>query len=89
MSYDNNLSGMLSRNERKNSETSADFKGQCEINGTQFWIDAWVNVAKEGSKLAGKKYFRLKFKAKEAPPQQDAPPATTPAVDKMDENVPF
>jgi hypothetical protein len=55
------LTGSLFKNERKEADTHSDCKGGALIGGTEFWLDAWINTAKDGSK-----YMALKFKAKEA-----------------------
>lgn len=86
MAYDNTNQGMLSRNDRKQSETHPDFKGQCDIDGKPYWIDGWINVGKDGGKMAGRKYFKLKFKAKDA---QGAPATQAEAPPEQTEDVPF
>lgn len=73
MPYDNNMTGILTRNERKEQPNHPDYQGSCEIDGRQFWLSAWVKEGKPGSKLAGKKFFSLALKPKEA---QQASPAT-------------
>jgi hypothetical protein len=55
------LTGSLFKNERKEADTHSDYKGSALIGGTEFWLDAWINTAKDGSK-----YMSLKFKPKEA-----------------------
>lgn len=65
MSYDNNLSGALFRNDKKESEKHPDYKGSCEINGTEYWVSSWINESKKG-----KKYMSLKFSPKEEQQKQ-------------------
>lgn len=100
MPYDNNNSGMLARNDRKQQPNHPDFTGQCEVNGVPMWISAWTKEGKPGTKLAGKKFFSLSFKPKD---QQQAPASQSqsntepkyreepkPAVqENLDEDVPF
>jgi hypothetical protein len=62
MSYDNNLTGIISKNERKTTDTHPDIKGQCEINGVQYWVDGWAKT----SNRDGGKFYSLRFKAKDA-----------------------
>jgi uncharacterized protein (DUF736 family) len=50
----------LFRNERKEKDTHPDHKGTANIEGVEYWMDAWINTTKEG-----KKYFGIKFKRKE------------------------
>jgi uncharacterized protein (DUF736 family) len=67
MQYDNNLTGALFKNDRKESETHPDYKGSCEINGTEYWISSWLNESAKG-----KKYLSLKFQPKEGQQRQSA-----------------
>ena len=78
MSYDNNLTGALFKNDKKETENHPDYKGSCEINGTEYWVSSWLNESKNG-----RKYLSLKFNAKE---EQSARPAP---VDDFDDGAPF
>jgi hypothetical protein len=79
MSYDNNLSGALFKNTKKEKDTDPLYKGSCEIEGRQFWISSWLNTSKDGEK-----YMALKFKPKESQP---APPAEQTSY--SDSDIPF
>lgn len=82
MSYDNNLSGALFKNDKKETETHPDYKGSCEIDGTEYWLNAWLNTSSKG-----RKYLSLKFKAKDG---QSAPaPVKQAAIDDDFSDVPF
>jgi hypothetical protein len=67
MAYDNtNRSsrpnrGVLFKNVDKESSKHADYKGNINVNGEEFWLDAWINVSK-----AGAKYMSLSIKPKRA-----------------------
>lgn len=86
MSYDNNMTGILSKNDRKESDKHPDIKGQCEIDGVQYWISGWRKERKDGS--GG--FYSLKFNPKE---QQQAKPAKTQAKAKpepeYEDDIPF
>lgn len=56
-SYPN--SGILSRNKDKQSEKHADYKGEAEVDGVQYWLSAWVKEGKNG------KFFSIAFKPKD------------------------
>lgn len=81
MAYDNNLTGVLFRNDKKEKDTQPDYKGSCEIDGTEYWIAGWKKAGKDGPLLS------LKFSAKEAATTK-AKPATKPA-DDLDNDIPF
>jgi uncharacterized protein (DUF736 family) len=56
--------GSLFKNDKKETDTHPDYKGSGLVDGLgEVWLDAWINVAKDGSK-----YMSLKFKPKEARP---------------------
>ena len=80
----NDLRGILSRNDRRERESQPEFRGDCAISGTQFWIDAWVQERKDGS---GRKFFSLKFRAKDVQ-RADAEPSLA-ANDDIDSQIPF
>ena len=52
-------SGILSRNDRRQSEKHPEFNGSAEVDGVEYWLSAWVN------EKDGRKFFRLSFKRKE------------------------
>jgi uncharacterized protein (DUF736 family) len=76
--YDNTNSGALFKNERKEADTHADYNGSVNVDGKEFWLNAWLKESK-----AGKKYMSLSLKQKEVSPAQ--PQATTISS----EDVPF
>lgn len=91
MTYDNTNSGMLLRNENRENERQPEFKGSLDVEGVQYWISAWVNTGKEGSKIEGKKYFSIKLTAKDAP-KESKPVASKSRVGferDLDDEIPF
>lgn len=68
MAYDNNLRGIISKNERKEKDTHPDIKGQCEIDGLQYWISGWRKERNDGSGS----FYSLSFEAKDQPERQPA-----------------
>jgi len=84
--YDNNMSGVLFKNDRKEKDTHPDYKGHCEVDGVEMWLSAWI---KEGNKG---KFMRLSFQ-----PKQPLPEAATRSpvgnsgtgFDCMDDDIPF
>lgn len=84
--YDNTNTGILSRNERKESDKHPDFTGTINVDGTDYWLSGWVREGKDGGKMEGKKFFSLSVKPKDAKPQ--ARPQQRGGIDPNDE-IPF
>ena len=80
--YDSNMRGQLFRNDRKEQPNHPDYNGSCEIEGKEYWINAWV---KEGKK-SGKKFFSFSFKAKE---QQSGGSGSQTAIEDDNGEMPF
>lgn len=59
--YDNTNRGVLFKNEDKQSERHADYRGSINIDGKEFWLDAWLKTSKQG-----KKFMSLSIKPKMA-----------------------
>lgn len=79
-------SGSLFKNENREKDTHAHAKGTALIDGVEYWMDAWTNEARDGSK-----YQSLKFKRKDAARGGGvSQPARTAAFDiNLDDDVPF
>lgn len=67
MAYDNTNSGMMARNENRKTDKHPEFSGSLNVEGTDYWVSAWVNEGKPGGKMEGKKYFSIKINRKESP----------------------
>lgn len=91
MSHDNNMTGIVSKNDRKTDDKHPDIKGQCEIDGVQYWLDGWAKTRKSD----GGKFYSLRFKRKDAaaPKPAAAKPASVPATASgfadVDDDIPF
>lgn len=90
--YDNTNRGLLSRNDRKEKETHPSHKGSINVEGVEYWLDAWTQERKDGSG----KFFSLSVKRKDgqAAPGKAAAGAQKPnkpaaGFDDMDDSVPF
>ena len=89
MTYDNTNSGMLARNDRKETEKHPDFKGSINVDGVDYWLSAWVKEGKEGGKMAGKKFFSLSVSPKDAPKSAEFPQKSAPKTfDQLDDDIP-
>ena len=84
MTYDNNNSGVLFRNVKKQEgDKLPDYRGTAEVNGVQLEIAAWIKVGKND----GKKFMSLKF---QPPYRKPDPGAFVPPPPKIvEEGVPF
>lgn len=101
MSYDNNLTGILMKNDKAGNESRPDYKGSVDIDGQKFWLSAWIKTGRDGTKLEGQKYMSLKLEpaeARQAPPhrqpQRQAPPQRQPQrqppqEEFYDDDIPF
>lgn len=80
MEYDNTNSGVLFKNKNKDSDKHPDYKGTIDVNGTEFWLSAWIKESKKG-----------KFMSLAVQPKREQPPARSndsePAAE--DSDVPF
>ena len=68
--YDNTNRGSLFKNTKKEKDTHPDMNGSLNVNGSEYWISAWTQVAKKD----GQKFLSISIKPKEdAPRQSNAP----------------
>ena len=90
MEYDNNMSGVLFKNEdKREGHKDADYRGNAEVDGVQYWLNAWVNESQDGTK----KFMKIRFKPKEKkqgePKQKVAGKMTDDEIDGMNDEIPF
>jgi hypothetical protein len=82
--YDNELSGALFTNFKKETDNQPDYNGSCHINGVEYWISGWIKKPKSG----GKNFLSLAFKIKpDIVARADAPAKYVPSV--TDDDIPF
>lgn len=79
MEYDNTNRGTLFKNEKKESDSHADYNGSINIEGEEYWLNAWIKTSKSGSK-----FMSLSVKQKQA---RATKPASRPSSD--DSDLPF
>ena len=77
--YDNNMRGVLFKNDRKETDKHPDYKGQCEIDRVEHWVSAWIKKDRNG-----KAFMSLAFTPKDDQPAQRA---SAPPVSEDD--IPF
>jgi hypothetical protein len=80
--YDNELRGVLFKNDRKEQDRHPDYKGSCEIGGVEYWISSWLKDGRNG------KFLSLAFTEKDQQGQtqqrRDPPPRETRRDDRDD-----
>jgi len=73
MAYDNELKGVLFRNDKRENDSHPNYKGSITVKGVDYWLSAWINEKNDGSG----KYMALKAQPKEErntqPKQQSDP----------------
>lgn len=85
MTYDNNNSGVLFRNQKKQpGDKLPDYRGMAKVSGEKLEISAWINTSKKD----GKKFMSLKFQKPycKADPGEFVPP---PPKTEENDQVPF
>jgi uncharacterized protein (DUF736 family) len=61
--YDNNLRGVLFKNDdKRDGRKDPDYRGNCEIGGQQYWLSAWIRESQKD----GRKFMSLSFQPKQA-----------------------
>ena len=65
--YDNTNSGALFKNERKETEKHADYRGSLNVDGTDYWVSSWIKTSK-----AGQKFMSLSVKRKDGTAERPA-----------------
>ena len=57
--FDNTNRGALFRNNDKTEEKHPDYRGNINVDGTEYWLSAWLKTSKQGMK-----YFSITIKPK-------------------------
>ena len=72
-------SGVLFKNDKKESGNQPDYKGNITVNGVEYWLSAWIKEGKSG------KFMGLAVNPKDA---QQTPRKVSPK-DISDDDLPF
>ena len=81
--YDNNLRGALFKNQKRTEERQPEYTGNCEIDGKEYWVSAWVRESKNGQK-----FFSMAYTPKEQPVTSSVT-AVTSDVTNVNDSIPF
>lgn len=87
MDFDN--SGILARNTRRETEKHPEYSGSITVAGQEYWLSAWVNDGKPGSKMEGQKYFRLSVSPKKPAGAQWSEDLKRKPEPEFNDDVPF
>jgi hypothetical protein len=74
MAEQRELSGVLSRNRKRETDKQPEFKGSAMIDGVAYWLSAWVKEGQDG------KFFSLAFMRKEMPKTEARPASGSPEL---------
>ncbi len=86
MAYDNTNSGLLAKNDKQGNDSRPDYRGSINVDGTEYWLSAWIKTGRDGTKLAGQKYMSLSVQPKDAPAAAPSPFAPAPAPARMNQD---
>lgn len=82
--YDNTNRGALFKNDRKESANHPDYRGSINVNGTEFWLSAWIKEGQKG------KFMSLSVQPKEQQSTQRPAAPQAPAANVADiDDAPF
>jgi len=85
--FDPTNRGTLARNEKKESDTHADYNGQLNVNGTEYWLNGWIKKGNEG-----KSFMSLSIKPKAPAARQSSEPTRKggkTGFDDLPDDIPF
>ena len=82
MEYDNSNRGSLFKNDRKDDAKFPDYKGSINVDGTDYWLSAWIKVSKDGNK-----FMSLSVKNKNA--DASLQPKKKVKQEEFDDSLPF
>jgi len=76
--YDNNNTGALFVNDKKEDAKHPDYKGNAEVGGVEYWLSGWKKTGKQ----SGKTFLSLSFTPKDPQPAKPkGQPAPTSDVE--------
>lgn len=91
--YDNTNRFVIFKNDRKDKDTSPDYTGTLNVDGVEYFLDAWLKDGKKGKFFSG----RIKRKDKQAMQgladdlraNRSQASARRAALNDIDDSIPF
>ena len=94
--FDNTNSGVLFKNKNKKKDTHADYNGTINVNGKEYWLNAWIKEAGEKAENPGQKFFSLSVQEKKPKSggtaktnPESGPDGSSDKTDFVDSEIPF
>ena len=86
--FDNTNRGVLFKNDRKTEgDKKPEYTGSLNVDGVEFFLDAWLKVGKSGAKFMSVSVKRKDKQTSAAPAVKPAPVSS--GFDDIDQDVPF
>lgn len=90
MTQQRDNSGILFRNDRKETERHPDYTGSATINGVELRLSAWIKTSAKGTKFMSLAFSEPRGDAREKPAQStDAAPKSAGGGKDLDDDIPF
>ena len=71
--------GSLFKNDSKQGDNSPDYKGSINVNGEEFWLNAWIKTSKKGTK----------FMSLSTKPKVEKPDRSRPLREQLNDEIQF
>ena len=78
--YDNELSGVIFRQEEKKTDKSPDYWGKCQVDQVEYKLSGWIKEGKKGKFIS----FELTPADEQQQPRRESPP-----MPEYDGDLPF
>lgn len=80
--YDNTNTGALFKNDKKGNDKWPDYRGTINVDGVEFWLNAWIKKSKKGETFMS---LSVKPKEERAAPRSEPPPPDR----EFNDDIPF
>lgn len=82
-------SGAIFKNDRKSKDSDPFMRGDALIDGVEYWVSAWKNVAKTGATYISLKYTKKEQQHQQGMTQARQAAAPAPETEGFDDEIPF